>query len=621
MRIPEYELIVDLFAGGGGASEGIRVALGRSPDIAINHDDDALSMHRVNHPYTRHLQRNLRRVNPMTAIGDAPIGLLWASPDCTHHSKAKGGKPVKKHRRDLAWIVTRWARAKRPRVIMLENVEEFQKWGPLVRKLGPDGNPILDVHGSPLLVPCKRREGQEFGRWIESFRRLGYRVEWRERRAYHDGVPTTRKRLFVIMRRDGRPIVWPAPTHDRPKSPAVLRQGLAPWRTAAECIDWSLPCPSIFLTREEGRAIGVKRPLADATMARIAKGVFRYVINAAEPFIVPITHGRDASRGQPVSDPLCTITTAHRGEQALITPFVSKFNHGDKPDYCVTEPARTIVATGAHHALIAPYLVPRYGERPGQEPRSLPADAPMPTIVGTANGGSLVAAFLAQHNTEKIGVKAGRDARDPLSTVTGRGTQQQVVTAFLAQNNYEEPGHDARSPLSTIVAKGCTQSIVAAHLMTMKGSDRASHGADEPLSTVCASTTHAAEVRAFLIKYYGAGVAADVGEPLDAVTSKPRFGLVLVHGAVYQIVDIGMRMLTPRELYRAHAFRDDYIIDRGHDGRRFTKTTQVRMVGNSVPPPFATALVRANLPELAVPAPELLDAAAGLAWADEGVTA
>ncbi|HLH95040.1 MAG TPA: DNA cytosine methyltransferase [Xanthobacteraceae bacterium] len=570
------ELIVDLFAGGGGASEGIRIALNRSPDIAINHDEDALSMHQANHPETRHLRANLMQVSPMRVIGDAPIGLLWASPDCTHHSKAKGGKPVKRHRRDLPWVVMRWIKKKRPRVFVVENVEELAKWGPLVRKLGPDRKPILDVHGSPLLVPCKKREGEDFGRWIEAGRRDGYRIEWRELRACKFGARTTRKRLFVIGRRDGKSIVWPEPTHDDPKSPAVISGGLKPWGTAADCIDWSLPCPSIFLSPEEARALGVRRPLADATMARIAKGVWRYVINAAEPFIVPITHGTDPERGQAVSEPLRTVTTAHRGEHALVTPF----------------------------------LVPRYGERPGQDPRTHAADEPMPTIVTTANQGSLAAVHLAKFQENGCGAPAD----DPLHTVMAGAPRHAMVAAFLAQHNYQEPGHSPLEPVSTIVTKGCTQALCATHLVNLKGSDRRDAPVSAPLPTVTAAGWHLAEVRAFLLKYYGTDQDPDLREPIDTVTTRDRFGLVLVRGALYQIVDIGMRMLTPRELYRAHSFRDDYIIDRGHDGRRFSKTVQVRMVGNSVPPPFATALVRANVPELAREPAPMLHAAKAYAW-------
>lgn len=299
------ELIVDSFAGGGGASTGIEMALGRSPDFAINHDDVALSMHRANHPKTSHLPHNIWKVDPSALCAGRPVGLLWASPDCKHFSKAKGGKPVEKSIRDLAWVIVRWAKQVKPRVILMENVEEFVTWGPL----GPDSR------------PCPKRKGEEFQRWIRELKRLGYKVEWREMRACDHGAPTIRKRFFLIARRDGKPIVWPKPTHGDPKSEDVKAGKLLPWRVAAEVIDWSLPCPSIFLTKEEARVIGAKRPLAEATMARIAKGVKRYVLDAAEPFLVSLTH-HGGDRNEAVSEPFKTITGAHRGEKALILSLI-----------------------------------------------------------------------------------------------------------------------------------------------------------------------------------------------------------------------------------------------------------------------------------------------------------
>ncbi len=561
------ELVVDSFAGGGGASLGIELALGRSPDIAINHDAEALAMHAANHPTATHLPHNVWKVDPVAATGGRPVGLLWASPDCKHHSKAKGGKPVKREIRDLAWVVVRWAKQVRPRIIMLENVEEFRDWGP------------LDVDGRP----CKERKGKTFDAWVGELRRLGYKVEWRELRACDFGAPTIRKRLFLIARRDGRKIVWPTPTHGKPGTPDVLSGKLLPWRTAAEIIDWTIACPSIFLTREEGRAIGVNRPLAPNTMARIAKGVKRYVIDAAEPFIVPVTHQGD-SRVNGVDEPLRTVTTAKRGEHAIVTPF----------------------------------MVPRYGERTGQEPRTRAIDEPAATIVPTANGGSLVAVYMAQHNEGNV----GRAIDDPLSTIVHRGTQQSIVAAhitkfsensighrpdeplhtamagaprhglvaaFLAQHNTDMVGHDAREPVSTIVGKGCTQAVVSAGLVNMKGSQRSWRSIDEPAPTVCAGTVHAAEVRAFLIKYYGnENDGIEVRDPMHTVTTKDRFGLVSVHGETYEIVDIGMRMLTPRELFFAR--KDSPIPMRSSRARRPTgrsRSTRRRRSGCA-----ATASVR-----------------------------
>jgi DNA (cytosine-5)-methyltransferase 1 len=541
---PFSELIVDSFAGGGGASLGIEMALGRSPDIAINHDAQALAMHAANHPATLHLPHNVWKVDPVGVTRGRPVGLLWASPDCKHHSKAKGGKPVKREIRDLAWVVVRWARQVRPRVILLENVEEFRDWGP------------LDLEGRP----CKERKGQTFDAFVGELRRLGYRVDWRELRACDFGAPTIRKRLFLDARRDGRAIVWPEPTHGAPDSPEVLAGARAPWRTAAEIIDWSLPCPSIFLSREEGRAIGVNRPLAPNTMARIAKGVKRYVLDAAEPFIVPVTHAGDA-RVHGIDEPLRTVTTAQRGE----------------------------------HAIVAPFLVPRYGERPGQEPRTRSVEEPMATIVPTANGGSLAAVHLSR----QFGASVGSGADEPIGTVTaGGGGKTAVVAAFLAQHNTGNVGRAASEPLSTIVHRGTQQAIVAGFLSNLYGSNDGGGGdLREPLRTVTAGGAHAAEVRAFLVKYYGTDQDPRLGEPLHTVTTKDRFGLVEVRGELYAIDDIGMRMLIPRELFRAQGFPDSYRIEAGVTAAgaiALTKTAQIRMCGNSVSPVVARALVAAN---------------------------
>lgn len=577
-----HELIVDSFAGGGGASLGIEQALGRSPDIAINHDAEALAMHAANHPDAIHLPHNVWKVDPVAATGGKPVGLLWASPDCKHHSKAKGGKPVKREIRDLAWVVVRWARQVRPRIIMLENVEEFRDWGP------------LDIDGRP----CKERKGKTFDAWVGELRRLGYRVEWRELRACDFGAPTIRKRLFLIARRDGRKIVWPAPTHGKPGSPGVLSGKLLPWRAAAEIIDWSIPCPSIFLTREEGRAIGVNRPLAENTMARIAKGVKRYVLEAAEPFIV--TYGQQGGSSRPGSAPMHTITASSKDTNAIAVPFlVPRYGERQPQFECQAcgEVFADRYATGV--GSLAPAECPACGEehriveRPGQEPRTRAIAEPAPTIVPTANGGALAAVYMAQHNEGNV----GRGAEAPLSTIFHRGTQQSVVAAFLAQHNTGLIGHDAAEPVSTIIGKGCTQAVVSAGLVNMKGSHRGGQPIEAPTPTVCASTVHAAEVRAFLVKYFGTDQDPRLDQPLHTVTTKDRFGLVMVRGELYQIADIGMRMLTPRELFRAQGFPDDYEIETGRTPSgsiKLTKTAQTRMCGNSVCPPMARALVAAN---------------------------
>ena len=486
------ELIVDLFAGGGGASTGIELALGRHVDIAVNHDPEAVSLHQANHPQTRHYVSDVFEVDPRAVCGDQPVGLLWASPDCKHFSKAKGGKPVSKKIRGLAWVVVKWAKVVRPRVICLENVEEFQTWGPLA----DDGRPCPD---------CK---GLTFRRWVGQLRALGYAVEWRELRACDYGAPTIRKRLFLVARCDGAPIVWPAPTHG---------PGLRPHRTAAECINWSLPCPSIF-ERE--------RPLAPATLRRIARGIKRYVIEAARPFIVPVTHQGD-NRVQAIDEPLRTVTSARRGEFALASP--------------------TLIQTG-------------YGERAGQAPRVPGLDKPLGTAVAGQKH-ALVAAFLAKH----YGGVVGSDLRDPAATVTSVDHH----------------------------------SLVTSHLAKLRGTSN-SAGTDEPLATVSAGGMHHAGVRARLLAYYGTDQDAQLGRPLPTATTHDRFGLVTVAGQDYLIADIGMRMLQPRELYRAQGFPESYAIGRGADGRVLSKAAQVRMCGNSVCPPVAAALVMANYAEQAI---------------------
>lgn len=517
------ELIVDLFAGGGGASVGIELATGRQVDIAINHDDAAVAMHRKNHPQTDHHVSDVFEVDPREVTNGRPIGLLWASPDCTFYSKARGGKPIRseqKKRRALAWVVKRWAGQVRPRVIFMENVEEFAEWGPLV---GPPDD----------LQPCPKKKGRRFRKFVSDLEDMGYEVERRELRACDYGAPTIRKRLFLVARCDGEPIVWPEPTH----GPDTNR----PYRTAAECIDWTYPMLSIFATaeeaklwararRKEGWKMGTpRRPLADATMRRIARGVVKYVLEAPEPFIVPMQNAGSAA-SNPGSEPLRTITAYPKG---------------------------------GGFAVAAPYLIPRYGERKGQAPRVLDITEPHPVVVPTGNGASLVASYLARH----WGGMTGRELTEPHPTVLTKGAQDQLVAAHIQRDFGESTGHDAGEPLGTVTPGGGGKAAVVA---------------------------------SFIQKYYGEGIGQGVGEPAPTVTTKDRMGLVTVEldGEPWVIVDIAMRMLQPRELYRAQGFPDSYVIDRGADGRKLTKTEQVRMVGNSVSPPVAAALVRANVPAL-----------------------
>jgi DNA (cytosine-5)-methyltransferase 1 len=542
-------LVIDLFAGGGGASTGIEQALGRHVDIAVNHDPAAVSLHQANHPQTRHFVSDVFEVDPLAVTQGQDVGLLWASPDCKHFSKAKGGKPVSKKIRGLAWVVVKWAKLVRPDVICLENVEEFQDWGPLTA----DG------------MPCPIGKGKTFRRWKASLQSLGYKIEHRELRACDYGAPTIRKRLFLVARCDGQPIVWPAPTHA--KAPAK-GSGLKPWRTAAECIDWSIPCPSIF-ERE--------RPLAEATQRRIAHGIKRYVLDNPKPYIV------DAVRD---------------GGGNLIpprAPLVARIGQtGGKGKYSTgpTEPISTITSK-AEHLLVSPTLVQTgYGERPGQAPRVPGMDKPLGTAVDGQKHG-LVAAFMAQHNTGVV----GHHMTEPVSTIVGTGSTQALVSAQLVGvggPEYAGKPRAANEPLGTVPAQS-HRALVTSNLVKLRGTSNSASTAD-PLGTVSAQGFHHAQVYAFLDRYFGTQQDARLEDPLHAITTKDRDSVVtvMVDGEPYAIADIGMRMLQPRELYRAQGFSDSYLIDRGADGRALTKAEQVRMCGNSVCPPLARAIVAAN---------------------------
>ena len=473
-------LICDFFAGGGGTSLGIEMALGRSPDIAVNHDREALAMHEANHPHTRHFQEDVWKVDPREATGGRPVDLAWFSPDCTHHSKAKGGKPLSRKRRCLAHVVIRWAREVRPAVLALENVSEWLDWGALHHASGPACT-VCD--GPADGRPCPARKGKSFRKWVSTLRNLGYVVEWRMLRACDYGAPTSRDRLFLVARCDGKPVVWPAPTHG---------QRLRPFRTAAECIEWAMACPSIF---------GRVRPLADNTMRRIARGMKRYVL-CPDPFIVGIDHQTNPAAMWSSQEPLSTITSK------------------------------------ARHCLVAPSLVQTgYGEREGQSPRCL-------------------------------------DIRRPLGTVVAGGQKHALVCAFLAKHfgGHETPGVSLREPMATVTTQD-HHALVTAHT----------------------EGTRAPQVRAFLTAYYGVDQDPKITRPLPTITTHDRFGLVTVAGVDYEIADIGMRMLEPRELFRAQGFPDEYKIEIEVGGRVLPKSSQVRMVGNSVSPPVAAAIVRANI--------------------------
>ncbi|MDE3023247.1 MAG: DNA cytosine methyltransferase [Pseudomonadota bacterium] len=541
------ELIIDNFAGGGGASSGIEMATGRHVDIAINHDPEAVALHMANHPQTKHFCESVWDIDPVEVCHGRPIGLAWFSPDCKHFSKAKGGKPVEKKIRGLAWIVIRWAKKVRPRIIILENVEEFKTWGPLTADN----------------MPCPKRKGQTFQNWVKELRKLGYAVEWKELRACDYGAPTIRKRLFLIARCDGLPIVWPAPTHGKKK-------GLKPFKTAADCIDWSIPCPSIFERT---------RPLAGNTCRRIAKGIMRYVVNNPKPFIVSYYgQKKDEFRGSSMNEPLRTQTAENRF--GLVSPTITRIGQtGGNGKNCssVTEPLTTITSK-AEHLLVMPTMIQTgYGEREGQSPRSLDLNKPLGTVVAQGQKHALVSSFMAKHYSGVV----GQESDKPLGTITSID-HHSLVSAHVQRDFGASIGSSASEPIGTITGSGNGKASIVASKLTKCG-----HDTEEP--------SHIEEVRTFLIKYYGNekdGVSPI--DPMPTVTTKDRIGLVMVHGEPYQIVDIGMRMLEPRELYRAQGFPDSYRISIPFNGKLLSKSAQVRMCGNSVSPVMAKVLVSAN---------------------------
>lgn len=543
------ELIVDNFAGGGGASTGIELATGYSVDIAINHDPEAIKMHKANHPNTKHYCENVWAVDPVKACKGHPVGLAWFSPDCKHFSKAKGGKPKDKNIRGLAWVACRWAGLVRPRVIMLENVEEFKTWGPLNR----------GHH------PIKGKQGKTFKKFVQQLNDLGYEVQFKELVAADYGAPTMRKRFFMIARCDGKSIVWPEPTHAPADSEEVKAGLLKPYVGAYTQIDFSRPCPSIFDTSEEIKekyGIRAVRPLAQKTMDRIARGLKKFVLDNPEPFIIQCNHSGER-RPNDIRDPMPTITGKHG--YGIVEPYMVQIGQtGFTKDRSkdVRELLTTIVSKN-EHCLISPTLIQYHSETAQGEVRGQTIKDPIMTVDGSNRYG-LVTSFL--HKYYDGGYKgAGESMENPLPTVTA-WDHNSVVTANLIQMNNHCDGKDIRQPLPTITA----------------------------------GDGHFGEVRAFLIKYYGQGTGQDINEPLDTVTSRDRFGLVTIEGVDYQIVDIGLRMLEPRELYGCQGFPDDYIIDHDYTGKTYPRSEQVRRCGNAVCPPIPAALVRANLPELCV---------------------
>lgn len=579
------ELIVDNFAGGGGASTGIEMATGYSVDIAINHDPEAIKMHKANHPNTKHYCENVWAVDPVKACKGHPVALAWFSPDCKHFSKAKGGKPKDKNIRGLAWVACRWAGLVRPRVIMLENVEEFKTWGPLGRRHHP----------------IKAKQGETFQKFVQQLTDLGYEVQFRELIAADYGAPTMRKRFFMIARCDGKPIVWPEPTH-APADSEEVKAGLKkPYVGAYTQLDFSLPCPSIFDTSEEIKekyGIRAVRPLAQKTMDRIARGFIKFVLNNPKPFIIQCNHGGER-RPNDIREPMPTITGKHG--YGIVEPYMVQIGQtGFTKDRSkdVREPLTTIVSKN-EHCLIEPMLAPYMGTNTTNHPGGNCRD-PIHTIT-TGNQQCLISPTLIQYHSETAKDEVrGQLIEEPIMTVDS-SNRYGLVTSFLHKyydGGYKGAGESMEKPLPTVTAWD-HNSVVTANLIQMNNH---CDGRDmrDPIPTITAGDGHFGEVRAFLVKYYGQGTGQDLKEPLDTIPTHDRFGLVTIKGVDYQIVDIGLRMLEPRELYGCQGFPDDYIIDHDYTGKTYPRSEQVRRCGNAVCPPIPAALVRANLPELCV---------------------
>lgn len=577
------EIIVDNFAGGGGASTGIELALGRPVDIAINHDPAAIAMHKANHPFTEHYCESVWDVDPVKVCRGRNVALMWLSPDCKHFSKAKGGKPVEKHIRGLAWIAVRWAATVKPRVIILENVEEFKTWGRIDRNTGK---------------PDVAHKGETFRSFVNALKHHGYAVDWRELRACDYGAPTSRKRLVLIARCDGQPIVFPKPTHGKGK-------GLKPYRTAAEIIDWTLPCPSIF-TRQ--------KPLVEATLRRIARGLDKFVINAEKPFIVPIGYGEregQKPRVQDIDEPMSTVvsTVKQNVVEPQFTPFVEQANFDNTP-ISAAEPLST--ATGVNkHRLVTPKLSPFIEQAFGgtYEGNGANADSPLPTVTATDHN-RLVAASLVQYHGETSDKEARAYSLEEPIKVVDASNRYGLSAAYISKyygGTYDGAGSGADEPLHTVTVeeRHAVAGAFLSHFYKGNGSAQGS-AAYEPVPTVignnkasvvtakltpadlkCNEFGYWAEIRAILNRYVGYTLADD------------EILLFRIHDNFYFLSDIGMRMLTPRELYLAQGFPSDYQIEFDYNGKPYSKKEQVARCGNAVCPPMAEAVVRANLPEYA----------------------
>ncbi|WP_122434270.1 DNA cytosine methyltransferase [Pseudomonas viridiflava] len=642
------EIVVDFFCGGGGAGTGLEMGLGRNVSVAKNHSAAAISMHTINHPGAKHFTTDVFDGDPETECEGKAVGWFHMSPDCTHHSQAAGGQPRKREIRNLSWIGLKWAGKKRPRVISLENVKQILQWGPLVAKRCKATGRVMKLGGNvaapgevvpvdqQFLIPNPARRGQTWAVFVAELERLGYVVEWRVIRACDFGAPTSRERLFMIARCDGQPIVWPEPTHA--KHPA---KGQKPWKTAAECIDFSDLGKSIF---------GRKKDLASATLRRVAKGMKKFVIDNPAPFIVPIANW-SVGNVQPSTEPLRTVTSYPKGGAfSVVSPVIAPATHqgsdriNDPQDLLPT----VTCANRGELTLISPTLIQcGYGEREGQEPRALGIDQPLGTVVAggvkhaltssvlvgaggpvyaghpvTANQpvGTLMTrshravatAFMAQMNGG-FNTTDAKSIEDPMTTVTNTGSQQQLVAANLVHLRGNCDARDVNDPLHTISAGGQHHGMVTAFMERQFGAS-VGQPLDEPAPTITAggggkssvvslrlSPEHEAgalRVAAFLISYYGTENVSGAGEPAPTITTKDRLALVtvMVKGTPYVIVDICLRMLKPSELYKAQGFPADYVITHGADGKPFTKTQQVHMCGNSVSPPPMAALAKANDP-------------------------
>ena len=617
------EIVVDFFCGGGGAGTGLEMGLGRAVTVAKNHSPAAISMHTINHPHAKHFTTDVFEGDPDTECGGRAVGWFHMSPDCTHHSQAAGGQPRKREIRNLSWIGLKWAGMKRPRVISLENVKQILQWGPLVAKRCKSTGRVIKLGGGvaeagevvpvseQFLVPDPKRRGQTWAVFVAELQRLGYVVEWRVIKACDFGAPTSRERLFMIARCDGQPIVWPEPTHA--KNPA---KGQQKWRTAAECIDWTIPSKSIF---------GRKKDLAPATLRRVAKGMRKFVLDSANPFIVPIANWSGESV-QSAAEPLRTVTSYPKGGAfSIVSPTLVQTGYGERAGQAprvlgLDQPLGTVVAGGVKHAIAAAHLVKfRFAD----EGKAL--DEPLPTITsggnykrsaGAAHAMGISTVFMAQMNGG-FNTTAAKSMDAPMTTVTNTGSQQQLVTANLVHLRGNCDARDLKDPLHTISAGGTHHGLMTAFLERQFGAS-VGQALDEPAPTITAGDggksslvelqlspeveAGALRVAAFLISYYGTENVSGANEPTPTITTRDRLALVTVtiKGTPYVIVDICLRMLQPAELYKAQGFPADYIISHGADGKPFTKTQQVHMCGNSVSPPPMAALARANDPWRAV---------------------